>query len=134
MGSVVVDQIGPDGALVSDVDTTLTETQKNALLLEALPGATAERYAGQRVVRYRNQVILKAQVTYLGIPWESFKKRIQIPRGWVEAHDQALAEGLIPRFVGIYHYDGVTIFVDFYPNTYVMRKANNSAAHVATND
>lgn len=134
MGSVDVDQIGSDGRLIIDVDTTLTETQKSALLLAVLPGATVDRFAGQRVVRYRDQVILKAQITYLGIPWESFKKRIQIPRSWVEVHDQAHADGLTPRFVGIYHYDGVTIFVDFDPSTYVTRKANNSAAHVSTND
>lgn len=134
MGNIVVDQIGPVGELISDVDTTLTETQKNSLLMKWLPGATTEKYAGLRVVRYRDQVILKAQVTYLGIPWESFKKRIQIPRRWVEVYDQALSEGLSPRFVGIYHYDGVTVFVDFDPSTYVTRKANNSAAHVATND
>lgn len=134
MGSVVVDQIGPNGELVEDVDTTLAETKKNALLLEALPGATLAQYAGQRVVRYRNQVILKAQVTYLGIPWEPFKKRIQIPRPWVQVYERALSERLMPRFIGIYHYDGVTVFVDFDPTTYVTRKANNSAAHVATND
>lgn len=134
MGNVVVDQIGPDGELINDVDTTLTETRKNALLMDALPGATTETYAGRRVVRYRDQVLLRAQVTYLGIPWEPFKKRIQIPRSWVDVYHQALSDGLTPRFVGIYHYDGVTVFVDFEPSTYVTRKANNSAAHVATND
>jgi len=134
VGNVVVNQIGPDGELLNDVDTTLTETEKNALLLEALPGATVVQYAGRRVVRYRDQVLLKAQITYLGIPWESFKKRIQIPQHWVEVYDGALADGLTVRFVGIYHYDRVTVFVDFDPGTYVTRKANNSAAHVATND
>lgn len=134
MGNVVVDQIGLAGRLINDVDTTLTEGQKNALLLEALPGATIAQYAGLRVVKYQDQVILKAQVTYLGIPWESFKKRIQIPRRWLDVYEQALRDGLTPRFVGIYHYDGVTVFVDFDPSTYVTRKANNSAAHVATND
>lgn len=134
MGNVVVDQIGHDGSRISDIDTTLTETQKNALLLEALPSATTALYGGQRVIKYRDQVILKAQVTYLGIPWEPFKKRIQISRRWVEAHDMALADRLTPRFVGIYYYNGVTIFVDFDPTTYVTRKANNSAAHIATND
>lgn len=134
MGNVVVDQIRPDGVLVDDVDTSLTETQKNELLTAALPGATMEKYAGQRVVRYRDQILLRAQITYLGIPWETFKKRIQIPRRWVDVYHQAVSDGLTPRFVGIYHYGEVTVFVDFDPTTYVTRKANNSAAHVATND
>lgn len=134
MGSVIVDQIGPNGALIEDVDTTLSEPQKNALLLGALPGAVAATYAGERVVRFHDQVILKKQVTHLGNPWPGFKKRIQIPKSWIDVERQASAEGLTPRFVGIYHYGAVTIFVDFDPGTYVQRKANNSAAHVSTND
>lgn len=134
MGSVLVDQIGPDGSLKRDFDTTLTMHQRDDLLLDALPGATVERYAGERVVLFEDQVILRKQVTYLGIPWEPFKKRIQIPPSWKAVYRQALADGLMPRFVGVYHYEGVTIFVDFDPHTYVLRKANNSAAHVATND
>lgn len=134
MGRVVVDQIGPRGELLADVDTTLTERQKNDLLLAALPGAAAEVFAGTRVVRYRENIIMRAQVTYLGTPWEAFKKRIQIPNKWVAVHARALDAGLVPHFVGIYHYRGVSIFVDFDPSKYVLRKANNSAAHVSTND
>lgn len=134
MGNVVVEQIGPDGSLVHDVDTTLSVRQRDDLLLAALPGATVERYADERVILFGDQVILRKQVTYLGIPWEPFKKRIQIPPSWKAVHRQALADGLTPRFVGVYHHGGVTIFVDFDPSTYVLRQANNSAAHVSTND
>lgn len=134
MGSVVVDQIGPTGELIADVDTTLSNIEKDELLLDALPGASIERYAGERVVRFDDQVILRKQVTHLGNPWPGFKKRIQIPRRWLEVESRAAAEGLVTRFIGIYHFRQVTIFVDFDPTTYVQRKANNSAAHVATND
>lgn len=134
MGLLNVDQIASDGTLLQDVDTTLRESEKNELLLSALPGAAPERYAGVRVVRFRDQIILKAQVTHLGFPWPEFKKRIQIPRSWVDVEQQARDDGLVARFVGIYHYGDVTIFVEFDPTTYVRRKANNSAAHVATND
>lgn len=134
MGTPNVDQITSDGSLVQAVDTKLSNAQKNDLLLAALPGAVVEVYAGERVIRFADQVILKKQVTHLGYPWPEFKKRIQIPRKWIDVHRQAVAEGLTPRFVGIYHYGNVTIFVDFDPATYVQRKANNSAAHVATND
>ncbi|MFM2475509.1 hypothetical protein, partial [Burkholderia cenocepacia] len=85
-------------------------------------------------VRLGDEVILKKQITHLGHPWEPFKKRIQIPKSWLEVERQARADGLRTRFVGIYSYRDVTIFVDFDPTTYVRRKANNSAAHVATND
>jgi hypothetical protein len=134
MGTIAVDQIGPDGELLHDVDTTLSPIAKSRLLTEALPGASAESYSGARVVRFGDQVILAAQVTHLGRPWPEFKKRIQIPPHWIDVYQAALRDGLRPRFVGIYRYAQVTVFIDFDPRTYVQRKANNSAAHVATND
>lgn len=129
-----VDQIAADGSLVRDVDTKLRAADKDDLLLAALPGATAETYHGVRVVRYDDQILLRAQVHHLGFPWAEFKKRIQIPSRWVEVHQEALDDGLTPRFIGIYRYRDVTIFVDFDPTTYVERKVNNSSAHLATND
>jgi hypothetical protein len=134
VGSEVVDQIRPSGQVVIARDVTLNNVEKERLLLRALPGAVAERYAGVRVVRFRDQIILKKQVTHLGKPHPNFKKRIQIPPEWLEVHEKASSEGLTTRFVGIYHFGSVTIFVDFDPSTYLLRKANNSAAHVSTND
>lgn len=135
MGTLDVDQLRPDGSVVQDLDTTLSEARKNELLLDALPdGARAEVFAGVRVVRFRDQVILKKQITHMGFPHPEFKKRIQIPNTWVDAHDQAIADGLVPRFLGIYHYCDVTIFVDYDPSTYARNKANNSSAWVYTND
>lgn len=134
MGATKVDQLLPDATITSDFDEKLTESRKNELLLSALPGAEQTSFAGQRVIRYGDNVIFKKQVTYLGNPWPGFKKRIQIPNTWLHAKSAADARTLTTHFVGIYHYNSVTIFVDFTPDTYVKRKANNSAAHVATND
>lgn len=135
MGTVDVDQIQSDGSVVQDLDTRLTESQKNELLLKALPDdARTITYAGVRAVRFRDQVIFKKQVTHLGFPHAEFKKRIQIPNSWVAAHQQAVHDGDEPRFIGIYHYRDVTIFVDYDPQTYVRNKANNSSAWVYTND
>ena len=134
MGSEIVDQIGPDGALIPDIDTTLTPSRKRELLLDALPDARIENYADHSVVRFHDQVILTKQVTHLGRPWAAFKKRIQIPGYWLDIDRQGNTDGLMVRFIGVYHYGETTIFVDFDPTTYVKRKANNSAAHVSTND
>lgn len=134
MGTLSVDQIDSNGRLVRDVDTTLSEHEKESILLDHLPGAAADRFAGVRVVRFHDQVIMKKQVTHLGFPWPEFKKRIQIPRSWLNVHDAATRADLAPRFIGIYQYGPVTIFVDFEPSTYILRKANNSTAHVSTND
>ena len=107
MGNTVVDQIAPDGTLVHDVDTTISQKRRHDLILDALPGATLERIAGVTVVLYDDQVILSKQVTYLGNPWEVYKKRIQIPPGvGGDLRRRATYEGLTPRFVGVYHYDG----------------------------
>ncbi|MEH3077610.1 MAG: hypothetical protein PGN11_13235 [Quadrisphaera sp.] len=118
MGTIPVDQVGPGRTLVQDVDSTLSEGRKNQLLLAALPGATAESYAGERVVCFEDQVILKKQITHLGKPWPGFKKRIQIPRSWLRVAKQAREDGLVPRFMGIYSYGTTTVFVDFEPTTY----------------
>lgn len=134
MGSEIVDQIRPSGQVVTARDKTLNDAEKQRLILSALPGAVAERFAGARVVRFHDQLILKKQVTHLGKPHPNFKKRIQIPPKWLEVHAKASSVGLTTRFVGIYHFGSVTIFVDFDPATYLLRKANNSAAHVSTND
>lgn len=134
MGSEIVDQIERDGTLVQAPDTTLSPSRKRQLLFNALPGARIETYAGRDIVRFQDQLILTKQVTHLGRPWEAFKKRIQIPRYWLEVEEQGRADGLNVRFVGVYHYSDTTIFVDFEPSTYVKRKANNSAAHVSTID
>ncbi|GAA4351158.1 hypothetical protein [Angustibacter luteus] len=134
MGNVVVDQIGPSGALLQDVDTTLSSRGRAELLLAALPSATLQKYAGVWVVSIEGQIILSKQVTYLGVPWPAYKKRIQIPKTWLDVYSRAEEDGLTVRFVGIYHYGPVTILVDFDPDTYVTRKANNSSAHVSSND
>lgn len=38
------------------------------------------------------------------------------------------------RFIGVYHYKGNIVFVDFIKDTYLMKKMHNSAAHVYVND
>lgn len=130
----VVDQIGRDGALVQAPDCRLTEAEKNLQIQRYLPGATVTDVAGVRAMEWQGRLLLKKQVTHLGRPWPAHKKRIQIPKSWLGAEAAARQRGTDLRFLGIYYYDGVTIFVDFDPVTYVRRKANNSAAHVSTND
>ena len=50
MGNTVVDQIAPDGTLLHDVDTTISQKRRHDLILDALPGATIEQLAGAKVV------------------------------------------------------------------------------------
>lgn len=134
MGSEIVDQVGHDGLLIQDSDTILHPRRKRELLLEALPGARVEKFDDRWVVQFRDQILLTKQVTYMGRPWEAFKKRIQVPRYWLDIEQMGRASGKTVRFIGVYNYGSTTIFVDFDPSTYIRRSANNSAAHVSTND
>lgn len=134
MGNVEVDQIGLAGELVRDVDTTLSPRERQALLMAALPGARLDESLGVKVVRFQDQVILSKQITHLGRPWKQYKKRIQIPKAWLPVHADSCRRGLTPRFVGVYHHDRTTIFVDFETTNYAAREVNNSSAHLATND
>lgn len=109
-------------------------SRRHGLILSALPGAIEEDWAGIRAIRYKGQLLLSKQVTYLGKPWETYKKRIQLPREWGGALTQARDAGLRVRFVGVYHYSETTIFVDFEPSTYADNAFNNSSAHRPTND
>lgn len=112
----------------------MSRSERLGILLEALPGAAQMTVADVAAVEFEDQVILSKQVTYLGNPWPVFKKRIQIPPEWKDAHRDICQAGRRARFVGVYRHEGTVVFVDFDPAPYVSRKANNSAAHVATND
>lgn len=129
-----VDQILSDGTVTQAPDRRLSASERVRTFQDALPGAEPVAGFPAPAMRYEDSLILYKQVTHLGRPWPGFKKRIQIPKTWLEAEQAAREQGLDVRFLGIYHYGDVTIFVDFDPATYVQRKANNSAAHVATND
>lgn len=130
----VVDQLTTRGDLVQAPDPRLSERDKVAHLLRLLPGATAERLGLQRYIRFGDHALLYKQVTHLGHPWPGFKKRIQIPHKWLEAYDELSRLGLKVHFIGIYAYEDTSVIVDFAPETYLLRKANNSAAHVSTID
>lgn len=134
MGAVKVDQIGAGGRLVTGADVKLTFGQRVDVITRYLPEAYIQQVGAQRVLRIGDDALLVRQIHHLGHPWPGFKKRIQIPRQWVQVHDLLTESGIRARFIGLYHYGDTTILVDFDPATYVRRKANNSAAHVATND
>ena len=80
-------------------------------------------------------VLLFAACTYLGGNGQHplFKKRIQLQESYKEICAN-LPLGYDARFIGLYHYKGLVIFVDFIKDTYLKKKMHNSAAHVYIND
>lgn len=85
--------------------------------------------------------LLAKACTYLGNPHPIYKKRVQLPAWFNEyAESVSLSDSDIDvRYVGVYrfsdryHGDNI-IFIDFKKDTYLLRSANNSSAHVYTND
>ena len=97
---------------------------------------------GHRVFVYSNKgknfVLLHRAVTYLGGNGQHpiYKKRVQLPSWYkefcIETQEQQLVFDI--RFIGIYHYKGVIVFVDFKKDSYLKKKVHNSSAHIYIND
>ena len=79
---------------------------------------------------------LTAAVTFLGGNGNHplFKKRIQLKDWYKPAYYRLKASGFSVHFLGVYHYEGNVVFVDFSPETYLQRKMHNSSAFVYVND
>lgn len=73
-------------------------------------------------------------ITYLGKPWEKYKKRIQLWSNFSEMIQADYDNDLIPLVIGVYHYKRTVVFVDFEVEDYLDNDTNNSAAHVQTYD
>lgn len=135
MGSQQVDQVGTDGSVVQGPDAKIRPAERLAIVARYLPEVYVQQFGTEHVLMTQDSsALLVRQVHHLGHPWPGFKKRIQIPNQWISIHRMLRDSGVRPLFIGLYRYQDVTIFVDFDPTTYIRRKANNSAAHVATND
>lgn len=89
----------------------------------------------KKIPCYKNKIVfLTAAVTYLGGTGQHpiFKKRIQLPNWWKQfVKDNPQYD---VRFLGVYHYKGNIVFIDFKKDTYLKRKMHNSSAFVYTND
>ncbi|MBR1626567.1 MAG: hypothetical protein IJ681_05415 [Bacteroidales bacterium] len=81
-------------------------------------------------------VLLVKAVTYLGNPHSIHKKRMQLPTWFKEFASKVAKEKpeYDVKFIGVYHYNGLFIFVDFKKDTYINKKMHNSSAHVYIND
>ena len=137
-------QLRSDLSLEIDFDQTLTPNQIKEKLITLLgkENISEEMIANRKALVYANnsgikEVILFANISYLGGDGAHpiFKKRIQLQKSF---KDVALAVAnnskYFVRFLGVYHYKGNIVFVDFVKDTYLNKKMHNSAAHVYIND
>ena len=137
-------QLRSDLSLEIDFDQTLSPTEIKEKLVSVLgkENCFEEIICNRKVLVYLNengikQVILFANITYLGGDGAHpiFKKRIQLQTSFKDiALTLANNADYYVRFIGVYHYKGNIVFVDFVKDTYITKKMHNSAAHVYVND
>ncbi len=78
---------------------------------------------------------LTGAITYLSHPHPLFKKRLQLKKWFKEFYNEYSKRPIVEiHLIGIYHYHGLYLFVDFKIEDYINRKLNSSAAHVYSND
>lgn len=127
-------------------DQPLPPAKLDAVILSALPSGLAKRTIvkinGKEFpfITYSSpsskHAILSAAVTFLGGNGNHpiFKKRIQLKSWFKPVHIELTKQGYHVHFLGVYHYEGNIVFVDFATATYMQRKMHNSSAFVYVND
>lgn len=136
------EQISPNTSLIIDYDQPLRSPKAISDAFSHALGETCviEKYRGTKTVyKYRNNGIthyfLAGAVTYLSKPHPIFKKRFQLKQ-WYKDFYREYKDKSDARIhlIGLYHYDGLIVFVEFAIEDYIDRKLNSSAAHVYSND
>lgn len=136
------EQIRPDLSLDIARDQVLSQSQQEKALMCSLgkENCKVEVIAGHRVFVYTNTakkiILLHRAVSYLGNPHPIFKKRVQLPH-WYKEFCECIKKNKLKydvRFIGIYHYKGLVVFIDFLKDTYLKKIVHNSSAHIYIND
>lgn len=136
------EQIRPDLSLDVAQDEVLTAKQQKDTLARfwGKDNCKVQNLLGKQVFTYskgsKHYILLHRAVSYLGNPHPIFKKRVQLPN-WYKEYCTSVKKQKLPydiRFIGIYHYKGGIVFVDFEKDTYLNRTVHNSSAHIYIND
>lgn len=136
------EQLRYDASVIIDQDQPLTRNEIYNTLCDFLgsENLSFQKIFDKKVIVYstptKNIFLLTKCVTYLGNPHPIFKKRIQLPDWYQEFCNKIGKTGndYDVRFIGLYHYDGNVIFVDFIKDTFLRHGLHNSSAHVYVND
>lgn len=99
-------------------------------------GAKEAKLVSHESKQLGKHAFLTAAVTFLGGVGNHpiYKKRIQLKEWYKPAYRELNARGFAVHFLGVYHYNGNVVFVDFGTKTYLARKMHNSSAFVYIND
>ncbi len=136
------EQIVPNTSLIIDYDQPLRSSKDicNAFA-QALGGSCSiQKYHETKTVyKYNHNGIthffLAGAITCLSKPHPIFKKRCQLKLWFKDFYkDYRDAPNTMIHLIGLYHYEGLIVFVEFELKDYIERKLNSSAAHVYSND
>ena len=144
MPNLKSEQIRSDLSLDVAPDQALSSKSQEDYLRLFLGKENCEKskILGRKVFVYHNKgknfILLHLAVTYLGGNGQHpiYKKRVQL-QSWYKDFCKGITTSKLPydvRFIGIYHYQGLVIFVDFQKETYLSKRVHNSSAHIYTND
>ena len=136
------EQIMPNMSMVLDYDQPLTNSEDILLAFRNALGSTCEieKFQGTKTVySYKHdgvvEYFLAGSITYLSKPHPLFKKRYQLKLWHKDFYNEYRNKPNTKiHLVGLYHYQGLVVFVEFKLEDYIERKLNSSAAHVYTND
>jgi len=135
------EQITRDGLIVEDYDQPLLRRDDILYAYQKFLGlnCSMEKYGNHIVYTYKHDGIkeyfLTSSITYLSKPHPIFKKRCQTKLWFKDFYrDYKERANTRIRLIGIYHYEGLIVFVEFKIDDYLKRKSNSSAAHVYSND
>lgn len=135
------EQITSDCSVVIDYDQPLLKREDilNAFKSSLGQNCTVEKYGTHVVYTFSHNGIkeyfLTSSITYLSKPHPIFKKRCQTKIWFKNFYNEFKDKpDTRIRLVGIYHYEGLIVFVEFKIDDYLKRKSNSSAAHVFSND
>ena len=136
LGHIIVEQVNKQSELVLDYDQSLTSDELFTLIKNYFPNIeeTQKSKIYHGVVDDLKFSLRIKNITYLGHPHPKFKKRIQIASDLKEFVQESRLNGYVPLLIGIYTYKSNVVFCDFEISDYLEKSANNSSAHVSTND
>lgn len=135
------EQIDPRQSIIIDYDQPLTTMEEyRSLFSEVFGNCEVIKYkknCSAYLVKSGNkgEIFLSGSITYLSKPHKIFKKRFQLKKWYKKFYEDYKENCNINiRLIGVYHYSGMYVFVDFKIDDYINNKMNSSAAHVYSND
>lgn len=133
MAKKLVEQIDITGVICNDYDQSESASQFYARIAE-LTGSEVIKDGSRYLLKKGKSIIALKQVTYLGNPHPTYKKRAQMPAWFPEVREKNTKDGYKVFFMGVYTYKENVVMFNFKLETYEGNKFNNSSAHIMIND